>query len=329
MHLENEKPSDNVEDRRIQDDSGGDPGYARRAVNGDGPSLPLAGRSGLGWRTILLLAITYFAFKLAFGIDLIQMWNGSRGQLSPASTEAPITLPGGPIDVSDTGKAVGGVPSHDVRGDAGRDFVARVLGSTERVWAEIFKGMGRQYQNPKLVLFTGFVKSACGKAEASVGPFYCAMDHRIYVDLNFYQDLKNKLGDPGDFAEAYVIAHEVGHHVQNLLGITEEVTARRTRGTDEQSNMLLMRMELQADCLAGVWARDADKSGHILEAGDADAAVNAATLLGDDRIRNRPDGFLVPEAFTHGTGDQRARWLRTGLAAEKLEACDTFSADRP
>jgi predicted metalloprotease len=240
-----------------------------------------------------------------------------------------IALPDGAIDVSDVGNVGGGTTSNDVRGDAGKDFVARVLGSTERVWTEIFADIGKKYQDPKLILFTGFVESACGSAEAAIGPFYCSRDHKIYIDLSFYQDLKTKFGASGDSAQAYVIAHEVGHHVQNLLGIAENVTAQRMRVSEEEGNSLLMQMELQADCLAGVWAQEADKKAHILEAGDVEKILNAAAQIGDDRLRERPQGYVVPESFTHGTSEQRVRWLKKGLAATELNACDTFGTNEP
>jgi uncharacterized protein len=328
MRLDKGRLSDNVEDRRTPDDSSRGPGFPRSGAGGGGPNMPLGSRSGLSWRTMIVLAIAYITLKLIFGIDLIRMLNDGGGVPPPGGTETSITLPGGTTDVSDVGNVGGGTAGNDVGGDTGKDFVKRVLGSTERVWTGIFKGMGKQYEDPKLVLFTGFVESECGNAEAAIGPFYCAADHTIYIDLSFYQDLKIKQGASGDFAEAYVIAHEVGHHVQNLLGIAEEVTAQRMRVSDEESNMLSVRMELQADCLAGVWAREADKTAHILEAGDVDAALNAAAQIGDDRLQKRPQGYLVPESFTHGTSEQRVRWLKTGLAAEKLDACDTFGTNQ-
>ena len=327
MRLDTEKPSDNVEDRRRQDGRGGGLGFPRSGAGGRGLNLSLGGRGGLSLRTIIMLAISYIALKLIFGIDLIQILGGGGGLPSPGGKRTQITLPDGTTNVSDVGNVGGGTASNDVSGDAGKDFVARVLGSTERVWTEIFKGMGKQYEDPKLVLFTAFVESACGNAEAAVGPFYCSRDHRIYIDLSFYQDLKTKLGAPGDSAQAYVIAHEVGHHVQNLLGVAEKVTAQRLRVSEEDGNILSMQMELQADCLAGVWAQEADKTAHILEAGDVEKVLNTAAQIGDDRLQERPQGYVVPESFTHGTSEQRVRWLKTGLTATKLDACDTFGAN--
>ena len=216
--------------------------------------------------------------------------------------------------------------SANVTGDAGKEFVARVLGSTERVWGEAFQQMGRHYDEPKLVLFTGFVQSACGMAQSATGPFYCPSDSKVYIDLSFYQDLKDKLGAPGDFAQAYVIAHEVGHHVQNLLGIADKVNRARMQSSKVESNALSVRMELQADCYAGVWAKLADDSRHILEQGDVEEALNAAAQIGDDRLQRRSQGYVVPESFTHGTSDQRVHWFKKGLGSGDIQACDTFNA---
>ena len=321
MRLDNEKPSDNVEDRRGQGGMGGGFGFPRGG--GGGLNLPMGGRGGgFSIRTIILLIIAYFALKLIFGIDLLAMMNGGQ---NPGGSQ--ITIPGGDTGTSDSGNMGGGSTSADVTGDAGKDFVSRVLGSTERVWGGIFKGMGQDYEKPKLVLFTGFVQSACGQAQSAMGPFYCPNDHKVYIDLSFYQDMKNKLGAPGDFAQAYVVAHEVGHHVQNLFGILEKVNAQRARVSEADSNALSVRVELQADCLAGVWAAEADKTAHILESGDVEEALNAANQIGDDRLQKKSQGYVVPESFTHGSSEQRVRWFKAGLNATSLKSCDTFSTD--
>ena len=213
--------------------------------------------------------------------------------------------------------------NNDVTGDAGKDFVARVLGSTERVWDANFKAMGQTYEKPVLVLFTGFVQSACGAAQSAMGPFYCPRDHKLYIDLSFYQDMKNKLGAPGDAAQGYVVAHEVGHHVQNLLGIADKVEAARRQASETESNALSVRMELQADCLAGVWANES----RVFESGDVEEALNAATQIGDDRLQKRSQGYAVPDSFTHGSSEQRARWFANGMKATSLQDCNTFSTD--
>ena len=273
--------------------------------------------------TLVLLVVVYFAVKFFLGIDLLDMLNGGGGMQVPG-TNSQITIPSGSTDAADSGSTGGGATSTDVTGDAGKDFVARVLGSTERVWGGVFQKMGQTYEKPKLVLFTGSLNSACGKADSAMGPFYCPGDRKVYIDLSFYQDLKNKLGAPGDAAEGYVIAHEVGHHVQNLFGIADKVTAKRMQVSKEESNVLSVRMELQADCFAGIWAKDAN----IFEQGDIEEALNAASQIGDDRLQKRSQGFAVPETFTHGTSEQRVRWFKTGFAAADINQCDTFGTDK-
>jgi len=210
--------------------------------------------------------------------------------------------------------------------DPMREFVSVVLADTEKTWHEVFRRYGKTYEEPKLVLFTGAVQSACGFAQAAMGPFYCPEDHRVYIDLSFYEDLKSRFKAPGDFAQAYVIAHEVGHHVQNLLGITEKVQAAMQRSSKAEANRLSVRLELQADCLAGVWGYHADKSRHILEAGDLEEALRAASAIGDDRIMKQTRGTIVPDAFTHGTSEQRMRWFRRGFETGDMNQCNTFKA---
>jgi uncharacterized protein len=208
-----------------------------------------------------------------------------------------------------------------------RDFVSAVLGETEDVWREVFRQRGATYQDPKLVLFSGAERSACGLADVATGPFYCPGDRKVYLDLTFFQELSNKLGAPGDFAQAYVIAHEVGHHVQNLLGITDKVDAMRARLNKAEFNAVSVRLELQADFLAGVWANHAQKKWQILEPGDIEEALNAASQIGDDRLQRRSQGYVVPDAFTHGTSEQRVRWFKKGLETGDLGQGDTFAAD--
>ena len=210
--------------------------------------------------------------------------------------------------------------------DDGREFVSRVLGSTERVWGEIFRRGGQQYVDPKLVLFTGQVQSACGFASAAAGPFYCGNDQKVYIDLAFYRELRERFKAPGDFAQAYVIAHEVGHHVQNLLGIMEKTRARQRRAGERDANALSVRLELQADCLAGVWAHLANRDRKILETGDIEEGLNAAAQIGDDSLQKRAQGYVVPEGFTHGSAQQRVRWFRRGIDGGELKQCDTFSS---
>ena len=212
------------------------------------------------------------------------------------------------------------------RGDQMADFVAAVLGSTEEMWTDIFARGGRTYRKPTLVLFTGQVQSACGYAQAAVGPFYCPADQKLYIDLAFYRDLQDRFKAPGDFAQAYVIAHEVGHHVQNLLGIAERVQGIQQRAGKQQANALSVRMELQADCFAGIWAAQANQKRRILEPGDVEEGLGAAAAVGDDRIQMASRGYVSPESFTHGSAQQRVRWFRRGLDTGDLKACDAFAA---
>ena len=208
-----------------------------------------------------------------------------------------------------------------------RNFVAVVLAETEDVWNETFQKAGRTYEEPKLVLFSGAVESACGMADAAVGPFYCPADHKVYLDLVFFEDLHSRFGASGDFAQAYVIAHEIGHHVQTQLGIIQKVNAMQARASKTDRNKLNVMLELQADCLAGMWAHQAQKKRNILEAGDIEEGLNAASAVGDDRIQKRTQGYVVPDGFTHGSSAQRVRWFRRGLEQGNISACDTFNAD--
>jgi predicted metalloprotease len=212
--------------------------------------------------------------------------------------------------------------------DDGRKFVAVVLAETENVWNDVFRKGGGRYQEPKLVLFSGAVESACGMAESAVGPFYCPADQKVYLDLAFFGELHSRFGASGDFAQAYVIAHEVGHHVQTLLGITEKAAKLQSRASASDRNRLSVMVELQADCLAGMWAHHAQKSRNILEAGDIEEGLNAASAVGDDLIQKRTQGYVVPDGFTHGTSAQRVSWFERGLEQGDLEACNTFNADR-
>lgn len=207
-------------------------------------------------------------------------------------------------------------------------FVAVVLADTEDTWHQQFQKLGVDYTEPTLVLFSGAVQSACGYAQAAMGPFYCPGDQKVYIDLGFYQDLKEKMNAPGDFAQAYVIAHEVGHHVQNLLGISDKMHAARRQVSETEYNQLSVRLELQADCLAGVWAHHADRARGVVEPGDIDEALNAASQIGDDRLQKQGRGYVTPDSFTHGTSVQRARWFRQGFTTGEFGSCDTFAAQQ-
>jgi uncharacterized protein len=205
-------------------------------------------------------------------------------------------------------------------------FISAVLADTEDTWNGIFQQSGERYTEPKLVLFTGSVDSACGFAEAATGPFYCPRDQKVYLDLSFYEQLKYQLGAPGDFAQAYVVAHEIGHHIQNLTGISDQVQGLQQRASRAEANALSVRLELQADCFAGIWANDAQRSRQILEQGDIEEALGAATAIGDDRLQSQSRGYVVPESFTHGTSAQRVRWFKRGFQTGDLNQCNTFEA---
>ena len=217
----------------------------------------------------------------------------------------------------------GGAPPAD---DSASQFVAAILGSTEDTWAGVFRTSGRTYREPGLVLYSGATQSACGTGQAAMGPFYCPGDEKVYIDLSFYDDLRSRFQAPGDFAQAYVIAHEVGHHVQQLLGISDRVRDLRNRQSEAEANATSVRMELQADCFAGLWASRAEQARPMLESGDVEEALNAATAIGDDRLQRQSQGTVVPETFTHGTSAQRVRWFRRGLETGSVQSCDTFNS---
>lgn len=210
--------------------------------------------------------------------------------------------------------------------DESARFVSKVLASTEDVWTDTFRQNGQQYEVPKLVLFTGATPTACGTGQTAMGPFYCPGDRKVYIDLAFYRELKERFHAPGEFAQAYVIAHEVGHHVQNLLGIADKVHQARQRVGKVEANALSVRMELQADCLAGVWGKRTDTMKKVLEPGDLEAALNAATAIGDDRLQQQSQGRIVPESFTHGSSAQRVRWFKRGFESGDMNQCNTFKA---
>ena len=263
-----------------------------------GVGMPLVAGGGIGTIVILVLA-------LFFGIDPSVVLQ--TGDQAPApGQQAPATAPN--------------------QRDELRDFVSVVLADTEDTWHEVFRNMKREYREPKLVLFTNSVQSACGIAGAAVGPFYCPGDQKVYLDLGFLRALRERFGAPGDFAQAYVIAHEVGHHVQTLLGVSERVGELRRRSRPAEANALSVRQELQADCLAGVWGHHANRARHILEPGDLEEALAAAAAIGDDRLQRQAQGRVAPESFTHGTSAQRARWFQRGFAGGAVRDCDTFAA---
>lgn len=302
MRWENGRRSDNIEDRRDDDADG----YGSDGSDGGGRRLGI--RGGIGG--ILLILVL-----LGLGVDpriLLNEFGSILGQqtTAPAHQTAPAQRQKAP------------------REDQLADFVSVVLADTEDTWSAIFRESGKTYSDPKLVLFRGATRSACGLGEAAMGPFYCPGDHKVYIDLAFYDELRDRFGAPGDFAQAYVIAHEVGHHVQNLLGISDRVAAQMRRVGQSQANALSVRQELQADCFAGIWARRADQTRQILEQGDVEEGLRAASAIGDDRLQRQARGYVTPDSFTHGTSAQRVRWFERGLRADRLSACDTFATDR-
>ncbi|TMW71339.1 hypothetical protein FG147_10525 [Thauera sp. UPWRP] len=264
--------------------------------------MHLGGRGKIGIGTIVLALVAMY-----FGIDPSVVLNTAGVGQPAAVEESRTTQPRSPAE------------------DQLARFASMVLADTEDTWGAIFKGGGRQYQEPRLVLYTGATRSGCGVGQAAMGPFYCPADGKVYLDLAFFDELQNRFRAPGDFAQAYVIAHEIGHHVQNLLGISDKVQQARERVSEREANQLSVRLELQADCLAGVWAHHADRSRKVLEAGDVEEALGAASAIGDDRLQKQAQGYGVPDSFTHGSAAQRVRWFRVGLEQGNLRACDTFS----
>jgi len=300
MRWRGRQGSSNVEDRRGQGGGFGG-GFGRGGFGlpggmGGGPrvGIPMGGRGGGIGLVGLIVIIGILWFSGAF--------DGGGSQM-----------------VGDQPGGATGVPS-----DEAGEFASVVLADTEDTWGRIFQEGGERYREPTLVLFTGQVRSACGFASAATGPFYCPGDQKLYIDLSFFDELSRRFGAPGDMANAYVIAHEVGHHVQNLLGILPEVDQARRQSSQTRANELSVLLELQADCLAGVWAHDADAKG-LLEVGDIDEALNAASAIGDDTLQRQSQGYVVPDSFTHGSSAQRSQWFKRGYQAGSLDACDTFS----
>ena len=297
MRWDRGRRSDNIEDRR---DAGGGFGFPSGGMPGR-IGIP-GGRAGVGG----LGLIAFVVVALLLGVDPSQLLQGNFGDSPSAyAPESP-------------------TPAQE---EKLKDFVSVVLADTEDTWHEQFRALGSTYEEPKLVLFTGGAESGCGFAQSAMGPFYCPRDHKVYLDLSFFQELADRFGAPGDFAGAYVIAHEVGHHVQNLLGIMDKAGSARG-GSETGADSASVRLELQADCFAGVWARNADRARHILEAGDIEEAMQAAAAVGDDRLQREAQGYAVPDSFTHGTSEQRVRWFKRGFDGGGVDSCDTFGTDR-
>ena len=288
MRWEGNRESSNVEDRRGEGEGGGGFGLGERSI-------------GIGTIVIALVGGAIFGIN---PLTILGILSGGEGP-APQVQQGPAQRP--PAD------------------DTMARFVSTVLADTEDVWKQMFTQGGATYTEPKLALFRGAVATACGQGQSAMGPFYCPADQKVYIDLNFYETLKNRLGAPGDFAQAYVIAHEVGHHVQNLLGISAKMEQLRGRSSQTEYNAASVRLELQADCFAGVWAHHAQNARQILEQGDVEEAMNAAAKIGDDALQGGRGGAVLPESFTHGTSAQRQRWFSTGLKGGTVKGCDTFS----
>ena len=313
-----DRESKNVEDRRDQG-GGGFPGMR----GGMQFPIPLGG-GGLSFTTMLIVG----AIMLLFGMNPLDLLRGmgqggggiqiplpQSGQSDPRTGNNPFRLPG---DGAGQAKA-------PVGEDEMRKFVGHVLADTEDVWGRAFKSFGKTYEEPQLVMFRGQTRTACGAGQTAMGPFYCPNDHKVYIDLAFYDQLKRQFNAPGEFAQAYVVAHEVGHHVQTLLGITGKIQQLRENMDEKQSNQLQVRMELQADCLAGVWANLNEQLKPRLENGEIEQALNAASQIGDDTLQRRMTGHIVPDAFTHGTSAQRVKWFKQGISSGQIQGCDTFN----
>ena len=292
MKWEGNRESDNVEDVR---DSGG----------GGGGGFSFGGGRGIGLGTVAVAVVAGWVFGIN-PLTVLGLLSGGGGPAPQVQQQAPAHRP--PVD------------------DKMAKFVSVVLADTEDVWRAQFQQMGGTYREPKLVLFRGSVPTGCGQGQAAMGPFYCPGDQKVYIDLGFYETMRTRLGAPGDFAQAYVIAHEVGHHVQNLLGITGKVDGMRGRVSEAQQNALSVRLELQADCFAGIWAHDAQSARQILEQGDLEEALNAASQIGDDTLQRKSRGTVQPETFTHGTSAQRVTWFKKGLQTGSVNQCNTFEA---
>lgn len=294
MKWEGNRESDNVEDRRGEGGGGG---------RGGG----MLGGRGIGVGTIVIALVGGWIFGIN-PLTILGVLGGGEGGAPQVQVQQQAPAQGSAAD------------------DPEKKFIKTLLADTEDVWRDIFTKGGATYRDPKLVLFRGATPTACGQGQAAMGPFYCPADQKVYIDLGFYETLKTRLGAPGDFAQAYVIAHEVGHHVQNLLGISNKVEQKRGQVSQAEYNALSVRLELQADCFAGVWAHHANNARQLLEQGDVEEAINAAARIGDDALQRGSGGAVVPESFIHGTSAQRQRWFDNGLKTGTVKACDTFSA---
>jgi len=317
MRWRGRRQSSNVEDHRS---GGGNSGGFGRAGRGGGFKLPrgmggggIRRASGGSIKGLIFMAIVYFALKFFLGIDLLSMLGG--GGMAP-STQPQVERP---VNQPKTSR------KSNEKADEYAAFSKVILAETEDVWNGIFKALGKDYPEPKLVLFSGKIRSACGHASSASGPFYCPGDSKLYIDLSFFDQLARQFKASGDFAQAYVLAHEVGHHVQNVIGVLPAFNKKRRTLSKQEANRMSIQVELQADCFAGIWGHFTAQKG-LLERGDLEEALNAATQIGDDAIQKRTQGYVVPESFNHGTSKQRKYWFRRGFESGRLDQCDTFNA---
>ncbi len=334
--------SDNIEDRRGQGGGGGFRFPFPRGGRGRGIRIPTGrgGRRG-GGMSMMTMVIIGLVMYFVFGLNPLDLLRGGTGGPAPqidaggsgGQTLPKFEIPGLPGSrTSDQGNGTRTAqrpatsPGKRTTDEAGQ-FVSVIFNDTEDVWKRIFPSFGKRYREPNMVLYTGYTNTGCGPGQAAMGPFYCPLDQKVYIDLSFFRTLERKFGAPGDFAQAYVIAHEVGHHVQTLLGIADAVQRAKAQNP-RAANKIQVMMELQADCLSGVWANHADRTKQILEPGDIDEGLNAAAQIGDDMIQKRAGQRVNPHSFTHGSAAQRQRWFRAGYESGNMNACDTFNAAR-
>ena len=310
-----DRESKNVEDRRSE----------RGGMSGGGMQIPMGGRGGFSITTMLIIG----ALMLLFGLNPLDLLTGGGGgSIDMSRVPQMPQMDGGQSRTAgrqDIPGLPGGAPSQG-QDELGR-FTRRVLADTEDVWKQVFQQAGQKYKEPTLVMFTGATRTACGQGLAQMGPFYCPLDQKVYVDLSFYEELKRRFRAPGDFAQAYVIAHEVGHHVQTLLGVADKVQEMK-QAYPRDANQIQVRMELQADCLAGVWANLNHQLKNRLQPGDIEEGLNAASQIGDDMIQRQTQGHVVPESFTHGSSAQRVKWFKVGFQSGNMQTCDTFRAQQ-
>lgn len=315
-----DRESNNVEDRR------GQRGPAFRFPGGGGGGtriqIPIGG-GGISISTLLIIGVV----MLLLGINPLDLLTEGQYPQVPQMPQTEVRKSPGPQ--ANRGPEIPGLPGGTkvTSQDDMKRFVSQVLADTEDVWGKVFQSFGRRYSEPQMVLFSGATRTACGTGVSQMGPFYCPLDRKIYIDLSFYDMMKRRFEAPGDFAQAYVIAHEVGHHVQKLLGIADKVQELKSQSDERDANALQVRMELQADCLAGVWANVNDQVKNRLQPGDVEEGLNAASQIGDDMIQRRTQGQVVPDAFTHGSSEQRVRWFKRGLEAGDIAQCDTFNTN--